>query len=51
VWLNASESWHYAIYDAPLSEGRHLVYVYVDEGWHPLAVPSQEIFLEFWGWA
>jgi NAD(P)H-flavin reductase len=51
VWLNASESWHYAIYDAPLSEGRHLVHVYVDGDWYPVAVCTEDLDLSTWGWA
>lgn len=47
VFLNASQGWHYAIYQGGLSSGRHLVTVYVDGDWYPVAVYSEELFLEW----
>lgn len=48
VFLNASLGWHYAIYQGGLSSGRHLVAVYVDGDWYPVAVYVDELsFLEW----
>jgi hypothetical protein len=52
VWVQGEGVWAYGLYQRPVPVGdRHLVHVYVDEGWHPLVVPSQEIIPSTWRWA
>jgi hypothetical protein len=50
VWVQAEGFWAFGLYQRPVGD-RHLVHVYVDEGWHPLVVPSQEIIPSTWRWA
>jgi hypothetical protein len=52
VWVQAESVWVYGLYQRPVPvEGRHLVHVYVDGDWYPVAVCTEDLDLSTWGWA
>lgn len=52
VWVQAEGVWAYGLYQRPVDNARrHLVAVYVDGDWYPVAVYADEIIPSTWGWA
>jgi hypothetical protein len=51
VWVQAEGFWAFGLYQRPVPvDNRHLVAVYVDGDWYPLAVYADEIIPSTWGW-